>query len=112
MRRTLSRFCLAALLTFLPLHAAAAAEPQDPALGKYPLEPAYYKTLVEQGWPVHDFMSRAFHMGRGFAPAMGPLGNPMSMGPDLGAFPEEMREQIVRQRAFQPEGAGIQRGAV
>src|SRR5205809_6145221 len=50
MRHALQRFCLALILAFLPLPALHAVEPQDPALGKYPLNAAYYKTLVEQGF--------------------------------------------------------------
>src|SRR5690242_19914477 len=48
MRSGLSRLYLALLLILLPapLHDI---EPQDPALGKYPLDPRYYKTLVEIG---------------------------------------------------------------
>jgi hypothetical protein len=34
----------------LSLTAGRAAQPQDPALGKYPLDPAYHKTLVEMGF--------------------------------------------------------------
>src|SRR5436190_18741113 len=49
MRRSLSRFAQV-VLSLLPLQSLHAVEPQDPALGKYPLEPAYYKTLVEQGF--------------------------------------------------------------
>src|SRR5437773_6703042 len=48
MRRRLPRFCLA--LALLPLNSLRAVEPQDPALGKYPLDPAYYKTLVDNGF--------------------------------------------------------------
>src|SRR6266571_5015445 len=44
------RFCPAVLLALWSLPSAQAIEPQDPALGKYPLAPAYYKTLVEQGF--------------------------------------------------------------
>src|SRR5438105_10783817 len=50
MRRSLSGFCQALVLALCPLQTLQAIEPQDPALGKYPLEPAYYKTLVEQGF--------------------------------------------------------------
>lgn len=41
---------LAFLVVTLVPAAVAAIEPQDPALGKYPLAPAYFKTLVEQGF--------------------------------------------------------------
>src|SRR5439155_3349177 len=50
MRRSVLRFCQVVALALLPLQTIHAIEPQDPALGKYPLDPAYYKTLVEQGF--------------------------------------------------------------
>ena len=50
MRHVLSRFFQTIVLACLPLQTTHAIEPQDPALGKYPLDPAYYKTLVEQGF--------------------------------------------------------------
>src|SRR5438874_12605369 len=50
MRHALSRFSQVVVLACLPLQPTHAIEPQDPALGKYPLDPAYYKTLVEQGF--------------------------------------------------------------
>src|SRR5262245_52233435 len=50
MRHGLFGTCQAVLLALLPLQTTGAIEPQDPALGKYPLDPAYYKTLVEQGF--------------------------------------------------------------
>ncbi len=50
MRRTLSAPCRAVVLALLSLPGAYAGEPQDPALGKYPLDAEYYKTLVEMGF--------------------------------------------------------------
>ena len=50
MRHRLRRFCQAVVLALWPLQPLHAIEPQDPALGKYPLDPVYYKTLVEQGF--------------------------------------------------------------
>src|SRR5436853_919174 len=50
MRPALQRFCQVMVLTILPLPAMHAVEPQDPALGKYPLDSAYYQTLVEMGF--------------------------------------------------------------
>src|SRR5947207_8478679 len=50
MRRPLLTGCQALALALLTAPALPAREPQDPALGKYPLDPAYYKTLVEQGF--------------------------------------------------------------
>src|SRR5438876_6146385 len=50
MRHVLPRFCQAVVLAFLPWQIVHAIEPQDPALGKYPLDPAYHKTLVEMGF--------------------------------------------------------------
>src|SRR5436305_10941355 len=49
MRHLLRRYG-PAVLVLLPLRTILAIEPQDPALGKYPLKPAYYKSLVEQGF--------------------------------------------------------------
>src|SRR5206468_13991 len=50
MRHAWSRFCQAVVLACLPLQTTQAIEPQDPALGKYPLDPAYYKTLIKEGF--------------------------------------------------------------
>src|SRR5947209_1195056 len=50
MRYAMSRFCQAVVLACLPLQTTHAIEPQDPALGKYPLDPTYHKTLVEMGF--------------------------------------------------------------
>src|SRR2546423_1503478 len=38
------------ILAFLSLRSLHAIAPQDPALGKYPLDPKYYKTLLEMGF--------------------------------------------------------------
>src|SRR5205823_7251151 len=46
----LPTFCLTLVLALFPLALSRAIEPQDPSLGKYPLDPAYYKTLVEMGF--------------------------------------------------------------
>src|ERR1043166_919934 len=50
MRCVSSRCVPAVVLALVPLQTAPAIEPQDSALGKYPLDPGYYKTLVEQGF--------------------------------------------------------------
>src|SRR5947207_7237990 len=50
MRRPLLTGCQALALALLTAPALPAREPQDPSLGKYPLDPAYYKTLVEMGF--------------------------------------------------------------
>src|SRR5689334_16211062 len=50
MRRIVLAACSLLLLLLLPLLPLAAAEPQDPALGKYPLDPAYFKTLKQLGF--------------------------------------------------------------
>ena len=43
-------FLRAFLPAILMTHVAIALEPQDPALGKYPLDPKYYQTLVDLGF--------------------------------------------------------------
>src|SRR2546423_14043319 len=50
MRHICPGLAAALVLAFVPLPRLHAVEPQDPALGKYPLDPAYYQTLVEMGF--------------------------------------------------------------
>ena len=50
MTRMLLQVWGAVVLVSLPWQSIRAIEPQDPALGKYSLDSAYYKTLVEGGF--------------------------------------------------------------
>src|ERR1043166_6717678 len=50
MKLQLRRFCRSIILILLPWQMVRGVEPQDPALGKYPLDPKYYQTLVDLGF--------------------------------------------------------------